>query len=123
MSNAAVPFSVDVEPVRAGVAAVVVKGEIDVSTALEFKHALVGAVRRNDALALIVDLTDVTFIDSSGLNALVQGFENQRRLSGGFAVVSDDSRLTTLLEITRLNRVLRAYPTREEAVAAMWRDS
>ena len=118
--SARVPFSVLTEPVSGGVVAVVVTGDVDADTAPEFERAMVGAVRRNDAFALIVDLSEMAFIDSVGLGALVRAFDRQRRASrGGIAIVSQDQRLVTLLEIAGLDRVLRRFDTREEAIAAL----
>ncbi len=114
------PFSVTTEPTRAGVVTVVVAGEIDTATAPEFEHALIGAIRRNDAMVLIVDMTAVTFIDSSGLGALVRAFERNRQVGRGrVAIVSQDPRLATLLEVTRLDRVLRRFDTRADAIASL----
>jgi anti-anti-sigma factor len=114
------PFSVTTEPARAGVVAVVLGGEVDTATAPEVEHALIGAIRRNDAMVLIVDMTAVTFIDSSGLGALVRAFERNRQAGRGrVAIVSQDPHLTKLLEITGLERVLRRFDSRDEAIASL----
>jgi anti-sigma B factor antagonist len=95
---------------------------VDIAAAPEFAEALSGAIRRNDSLALIIDLTAVTCMDSTGLNALVRAFEAQRRLGGAIAVVSDDRQLITLLDLTGLNRVIRRYGTRADALRAFFGD-
>lgn len=115
-----VEFAVSVEPVRTGVAAVVVSGEIDMARTPQFTEALAGAVRRNDALALLIDLSAVTFIDSSGLNALVHAFDRAGRSSRDMVLVSADRHVIALLEMSGLERVLRRFDTRDEAVAALW---
>ena len=113
------PFSIDLpSPVR-GVAIVAVAGEIDVATAPAFEDALSDAVRYRDEAGVCVDLTEVTFMDSSGLSALVRAVERHKRLGSSLAVATSDSRITTLFEVSRLDHVLRVYPTREAAVQAM----
>jgi anti-sigma B factor antagonist len=113
------PFSVEVEPAEWGVVAVVVGGEIDMASSPEFEAALTRAVRDRDARALIVDLTAVTFIDSSGVSSLVRALEKQRFAGGALAIVSNDSRVSTIFEISRLDRVLRLFPSRDAAVTAL----
>jgi anti-sigma B factor antagonist len=98
---------------------VVVTGDIDLGTAPHFEDELARAVERHRASGLVIDLSDVTFIDSTGLNSLVRAFERQRLLGSSLALVTDDGRVTMMLEVTRLDRVLRRYATREEALAAV----
>lgn len=113
-------FSVTTEPPRAGVVTVVVAGEVDTATAPEVEHALIGAIRRNDAMVLIVDMTGVTFIDSTGLGSLVRAFERNRQAGRGrVAIVSQDPHLAQLLEITHLDRVLRRFDSRDDAIASL----
>ena len=102
-----------------GTSVVSVSGEIDVSTAPLFEKRLSEAVEERMAGGIVVDLSEVTFMDSTALNALVHCFERQRARLEGFAVVAADSRVTTLLEVTRLDRLLRVFPTREAALAAL----
>jgi anti-sigma B factor antagonist len=111
-------FAVTTEQV--GQAAVVsVSGDVDLGTAPRFQDELARAVGENLGAGLVIDLTDITFIDSTGLNALVNAFERQRLAGSSLALVSDDSRVAMMLEVTRLDRVLRRYATRDQALAAV----
>ena len=113
-------FSVATERVDGtGTAVVVVSGDVDLGTAPDFEDELARAVETGLDRGLVIDLTGVSFIDSTGLNALVRAFERQRLAGESLALVSDDSRVKMMLEVTRLDRVLRRYPTREEALAAV----
>ena len=98
---------------------VVVTGDVDLGTAPDFEDALSRAVEERLGSGLVVDLSGVTFIDSTGLNSLVRALERQRLAGSTLALVSDDSRVAMMLEVTRLDRVLRRYRTREEALAAV----
>ena len=113
------PFSIDLPTPMRGVAIVAVAGEIDVASAPAFEDALAAAVRDRDQAGVCVDLTDVTFMDSSGLSALVRAVERHKRLGSSLAVATSDSRITTLFEVSRLDHVLRLYPTRDAAVRAL----
>lgn len=102
-----------------GSTVVTVSGEIDMATASLFEGRLSEAVEDGTGGAIVVDLSEVTFMDSTALNALVHCFERQRVRLQDFAVVASDSRVTTLLEVTRLDRVLKVFPSREAALAAV----
>lgn len=111
-------FSIDLARAEPSTLVLAVSGEIDMASAPEFEEALAEAIGAS-AKGLVVDLTHVSFMDSTGLNALVRAFERHRWADRGFAVVSDDRRVTIMLEISRLDRVITRYRTRAEAVAAM----
>ena len=98
---------------------IVVTGDVDLGTAPDFEDELARAVEEGLDAGLVIDLTGVSFIDSTGLNALVRAFERQRLAGESLALVSDDSRVAMMLEVTRLDRVLRCYPSRERALAAV----
>ena len=109
----------DVEPADDGVVVVVVRGEIDVATAPEFEDGLGRAVREARPLGLVVDLTAVTFMDSSGLTALARVVERQRLAGGALAIVTDDSRVRTMFEVARLDRVVRRFSSLDAAIMAL----
>jgi anti-sigma B factor antagonist len=111
-------FSVMTEQVG-GVAVVTVTGDVDLGTAPDFEDELTRAVGEQLGTGLVVDLSAISFIDSTGLNALVHAFERQRLAGSSLALVSEDRRVAMMLEVTRLDRVLRRYPTRDEAMAAV----
>jgi anti-anti-sigma factor len=119
MSELIPPFGVATQHEGETAVVVSVSGDVDMHTAPAFEEELGHAVEDGLATALVVDLTDVTFIDSTGLNALVRAFERQRLAGSQLALVSDDSRVAMILEVARLDRVLKRYPTRAEALAAV----
>ena len=119
MSGTARRFGVSTEPYDSSITLVTVMGEVDVGTAPEFEEELAKAVDRGLGDGLVIDLSNVTFIDSTGLNALVRALERQRLAGGSLALVSADSRVAMMLEVTRLDRVLLRYPSREDALVAI----
>jgi anti-anti-sigma factor len=98
-----------------GTSVVMASGEIDLSCAATFEAQLAGAVE-DTRRGIVVDLSGVTFMDSTALNALVHCFERQRARLERLSLVSTDSRVTALLEVTRLDRILEVYPSRAEAL-------
>ena len=67
---------------------------------------------------LIVDLTDIAFIDSTGLGVLVAGQNRAGELGGKLSVVCAQERVLKLFRITGLDEVFAIYPTRDEALSA-----
>ena len=116
---AASSFSTAVEPVGPRVNVVIARGEIDVAHAKSFEDELRAALSGGPSVDLIVDLTGVTFIDSSGANVLVRVLEQQRRADRELAIVTNDRRVTMFFEVSRLDRVLRRFDSREDAVRAL----
>jgi stage II sporulation protein AA (anti-sigma F factor antagonist) len=96
------------------------RGEHDLSTATALRNALGDVFDAGSAV--VVDLSDVTFMDSSTLNAILYGSEraltdDQHR----FAVVlpPGPSVARRVLELTGVDRVLAIHPDRAAAVAAV----
>src|SRR5947207_11276891 len=92
-------------------------GELDVATAPEVHHALGSAITL-PAKKVILDLCGVRFLDSTGLQALIQA---QRRLTGlrrGFIVACPDGPVRRALEIASLIPRFRVAPSLQVALAA-----
>jgi anti-sigma B factor antagonist len=112
-----VNFRVEGESLE-GVRAVCVVGELDQATAPELRQALDEAARA-DGDAVLVDLSECGFIDSSGLTLLV---EIQRRLAEDerdFAVCCPRTEVRRLLELTGIDAAVGLFETREEAVSSL----
>jgi anti-sigma B factor antagonist len=118
MSGVARRFGLVTEPVDSATV-LTVSGEVDMGTAPDFEEELARAVDQGLGGGLVVDLSNVSFIDSTGLNALVRALERQRLSGGSLALVTDDSRVAMMLEVTRLDRVLARYGTLGEALSAV----
>ncbi|PLX97264.1 MAG: anti-anti-sigma factor [Desulfuromonas sp.] len=67
---------------------------------------------------LIVDLSAVRFIDSSGLGALVSGFKNASAREGNLKLCCLQPQVRSMFELTRLHRVFEIYATEEEALGS-----
>lgn len=65
---------------------------------------------------LLVDLSQVRFIDSSGLGALLSGYKNANLHQGTLALSGLQPRVKEMFELTRLNRVFEVYSSVDEAI-------
>jgi anti-sigma B factor antagonist len=66
---------------------------------------------------LVIDLSEVRFIDSSGLGALLSGYKNATLRSGSFVLAGLQPRVQSMFELTRLHRVFEIYPNVEGALS------
>ncbi len=111
------PFKVDASTDGA-LHTVCVDGEFDQSTAGEVRSALADVVDAK-AGSVLVDLSDCSFIDSTGLSLLVEAKrrleEDQRR----FGVCCVDKDVRRLLELTGIDQAVGLFDTRDEAIAAL----
>lgn len=93
-----------------------VGGEIDVASAdrLREKVAHLLAAGRTD---LLVDLTGVTFMDSTGLGLLVGTLKRVRLAGGRLDLVVDSERLLKVFRITGLTQVFTIHDSLDDALA------
>ena len=98
---------------------VAVSGEIDMESAPEFERGLMTAIAAGRR-GLVVDLSQASFVDTAALNSLVHALERLKQRGGGqLAIVADDQRVSTLLEVARLHERFEIYTDRTEAVRAV----
>jgi anti-sigma B factor antagonist len=102
---------------RDGVELLLVEGEIDISTSPRMISALNRAVQ--EALeSVVVDISAVGFMDSTGLALLINAHRRLKRRQKGFAVVCPAGPLRRVFEITDLVDLLHVCPDRESATQA-----
>lgn len=89
--------------------------------ALEFSGA-VSELIRTGAHEVIVDLTNVRLMNSSGLGMLVGASTSLRSNQGTLMVACANERIQGLLKMTRLDSVFPSFDSREDAVAACGRN-
>jgi anti-sigma B factor antagonist len=67
---------------------------------------------------LVVDLTGVTFLDSTGLGALIGARRKTHAFKGSFALVCNDDQLLRLFQITGLDKVFEIHDSQDAALPA-----
>ena len=103
---------------RDGVELVLVEGEVDIATAARLISVLNSSVA--EAIrAVVVDLTQVGFMDSTGLALLINASRRLRLRRKGFAVVCPPGPLRRVFEITDMIDTLRVCPDQESAARAL----
>ena len=95
------------------------RGEIDIATSPRLSEALLVAV--DYCPRVVVDMREVTFVDSTGLNVLVSGFHHAHGRQGDLALVGPTGIVRNALTVTGLHRLLRICDSVEDAVATLAR--
>jgi stage II sporulation protein AA (anti-sigma F factor antagonist) len=115
-----VPFGVSVSDLHNGVQAISVQGELDLSTAPGLEQPLDDAVENGEG-AILVDLSECQFIDSTGIALIVRA---KQRLEGAetgrdLVVCSYNDQVRRVLDVTGVDVSIPVLRTRDEALAAL----
>lgn len=89
-------------------------GRLNMVTAPSLKAAI-AEVAGGSQPRVIIDLSDVVFVDSSGLGVLVGGLKLARQSGGDLRLVVRSSQILNVLALTNLDRVLHPYASVDEA--------
>jgi anti-sigma B factor antagonist len=95
----------------------VLESRIVADVAPQFKEGLVTYVRDGNK-NIVLDLSDVTFIDSSGLGALIGSLKAVRK-DGELVLCGARDAVVNMLKLTRMDKVFQTFSTPEEAASAL----
>jgi anti-sigma B factor antagonist len=91
-------------------------GELDAYTVGQFRESL---VELSSKPRLLIDLSEVPFMDSAGLGALIGGIRRAREAQGDVSVACSRPTLTRLLHTTGFDRIVPVTETVDAAVQAL----
>lgn len=106
-------FGVTSKPTASGTM-VTVTGELDAHTAPQVREVVEAAI--TPSTRLVVDLTDVTFLDSTGLGVFVTALKHLREVDGTLDLVITSPRVLKVFELTGLDVVI---PIHEDISGAL----
>ncbi|MDP9292697.1 MAG: STAS domain-containing protein [Verrucomicrobiota bacterium] len=93
------------------------EGDIDLHVSPRVASSL-GAMVEEKPKKLVIDLSHVSYIDSSGLAVLIEGMQNVEAYGGKFSLAGLQESVRPIFEIARLDQVFRIFPDVEAALAA-----
>lgn len=114
-SAAALDFSITSERPSDSVGLVAVSGEVDVYTSPRVRSAMLDHFEAG-CTSLVVDLSSVDYLDSSGLGILVAGLKRAREQGGEVHLVTTKPRIMRVLEVTGLDKVFSISATAADAL-------
>ncbi len=109
-------FELSEETAASGTHVMSVRGEIHLSTAPRFSQHLQESLDEGNT-QLVLDLSGVEFIDSTGLSVLLNGLRRVNQMQGRMAIVCTNPTVLRLFEITSLDETFDIFAEREAAVA------
>ena len=93
-----------------------VRGEVDLYSSPKMREAIFSAMKQRPLPAIIVDLTRVTYTDSSGIATLVEGLQISQERQVRFKLVGLSQAVLEVFQLARLETVFEIYPTLEAAL-------
>lgn len=92
------------------------RGDIDVSQAIALREVL-GTALSDPVRRLVVDLSEVGFVDSAGIGLLVAAHRRAEASGGRIALSGVNEVVSHVLHLTRTDRVLTVTPAQAQAIA------
>ena len=92
-------------------------GELDISAAPDLRATIESALD-DGAVTLVVDLSEATFIDSTGIGTLMATVHRLKELGGTLEIVCVEPNLLRVFEIVGLDRRLSIHATTDAALTA-----
>ena len=95
-----------------------VTGDIDLANSPEVRKALLYEVREKRTPRVVMNLSKVRYIDSSGVASLVEGLKASRDLNLRFILFGLSPSAREVLQLSRLLKIFEVYDNEEQALAS-----
>lgn len=102
---------------QGGLQVVAVSGEVDLSTSPQVRDALLGCISAGSGV--VVELSGVSYIDSSGVASLVEAFQTAKSKGLSFSLAQISETPLRVLKLARLDQVFVIHETLDEALASV----
>lgn len=115
------PFKVEMESLKGGVGVFTVSGELDQASAEDLRKPLDDAIE-GGTRAVMIDMSDCGFIDSTGLGIIVDAWKKLQQRNGdsvSLAICCPEPEVKRLLELTGLDQAIPIRESREEAIGIL----
>jgi anti-sigma B factor antagonist len=87
-------------------------GEIDLHHSPDLREKILSALKKRRPL--LIDMADVSYIDSSGIASLVEGFQTAKTAKLAYGLLSISNPTMQVLTLTRLDRVFSLFDNVEQ---------
>ncbi len=107
-------LSVQSQPTPEGFQVITVVGWVTVKNKATFEET----IDKSHGIDIILDLTGVQYMDSSGLGSLLKSYVAAQKYGGRVALAGLIPRVRDLLQLTKIEPLFRIFPTPAEAIQA-----
>jgi anti-sigma B factor antagonist len=109
--------SFDTAVAENGATVIEVTGRLDMVAAPQLKALVQSAIGQSNT-PVVVEVSQVQFMDSTGLGALISGLRATRQVGSDLRLAGATAQVLSVLSMTRIDRVIRPYPSVEDALRA-----
>ncbi len=95
---------------------VAVKGELDHHIAEKIKGLVDDKMRSTNAVNIIFDFSELSFMDSSGLGVIMGRYKKARTLGGKVIVFGVNAGILRIMEMSGLSKIIKLAPNYEKAI-------
>ncbi|HSV97613.1 MAG TPA: STAS domain-containing protein [Spirochaetota bacterium] len=97
-----------------------IAGEIDLYNAPEIKD-IVSKLIEEQRYNVIINLEKVSYIDSSGIGALISSLSNLKKYQGGLKIINVYASVRKVFELTKLTSFFDIFDTEEDALESFYK--
>ena len=116
------PFEVETQEIEGGVTAMTIRGELDMNTAPDLERSL-DAASAQESPAILIDLSECEFIDSTGVALIIRAWQKVDRDGGDgngrLVLCCPNSQVRRLLDITGVESSISMHDSVEDARAEL----
>lgn len=87
-------------------------GEVDMHFSPQLREKILGTLK--DGKALLIDMAQVSYIDSSGIASLVEGFQTAKSAKLSYGLLNISTTALQVLTMTRLDKIFNLYSSTEQ---------
>jgi anti-sigma B factor antagonist len=95
-----------------------VSGDIDLANSPEVRKALLRELKENRTPKVVMNLSKVRYIDSSGVASLVEGLKASREAGSRFILFGLSASAREVLQLSRLLKIFEVYDNEEQALTS-----
>ncbi|MCX8027458.1 MAG: STAS domain-containing protein [Thermodesulfovibrionales bacterium] len=94
---------------------IMISGEIDMHTSPALRDVLMKLTKKK-VTPIIVDLLEVSYMDSSAIATFVEALKNMMSYKGSLRLCNLSQRVSEIFTFAKLNKIFEIYKTREDAL-------
>jgi len=113
------PLSANIENLPHGIAVVRLSGGLTLGTSLKIADCQIQAAIEDGVSKLVIDLTDVEYVDSAGLGMLMYAYGMLNEKKGTLRLCGVTARVLSLLKMTKTDMLLPIDKSLDESLAAL----
>jgi anti-sigma B factor antagonist len=110
-------MQIGIEKINPTIAVIHLTGRMDVESSPAVRQTLMELADQGFS-NLVVDLSQVDFMDSSGLSALVTGMKTLRKINGVLSLCGPNTQIRTTLRLTMLDMIFPVFDTVDQALGS-----